>query len=763
MAGYSAPGVYRKEIDLSEILVATGVSNGGTIIRAKKGPVRRPVLVTNDKEYIEAFGEPYYVSGLNDKNPFESAIGGSLVPELGYGAYGAIEFLKESNTLYVVRAFDDGDIYSTVEFTTNAECDHDSQKNGIVVSDSPLDVFDTREKMSTYDEYYRDGKMATNNLLVGYVGPGEDGNDYAITVETINPKAEWLYSFDDYPTETSATVAQYGYNVPEVWINGLELDTWVTSGDGEAIIYNTEDSSSVDTIPFVPENVSTVSDSNWEIYSALSGTDAQEVVPPQSLVQDSTYSNWTYTIDEDNNTWTISADVADDDPLALSATGTYYTNSGKLKGSNTEVENHFPIAKDVVKVSVYKKAEGKEWKSLYANKTDEDVHKLRNEPIEVFFGTMTPKLDADGNELFIERSINGNSKFIYVKANGSFATSASWDFDVTNDDASDVYGACNNVPDGEDDAGFFVYNNKDRFGKLKGGASTQAPGFFGRDAEFWKYFENRDELPVQILINPSFSKEDKLAVAELCNLRRDCIAANQVGNVKVLNYGDIIAAEEYGYPYASFMALYAGYSRIYDNYNDKYVYLPNSIFGASLYARVDRLTEPWYAPAGVARGTLSVLDQNKVFNINQIGKMYDRNINAIKFVQGSGFVMWGQKTAQLKTSALDRINVRRNLIFMQTNIERALNAFVFENNTQQTRLRVFSIIDEFLAGIKAGDGLFDYTVVCDESNNTPAVIDSNQLNVDIYVQPTKTIEFIQFTTIVTRTGVNFSDVQLKYA
>jgi len=100
---------------------------------------------------------------------------------------------------------------------------------------------------------------------------------------------------------------------------------------------------------------------------------------------------------------------------------------------------------------------------------------------------------------------------------------------------------------------------------------------------------------------------------------------------------------------------------------------------------------------------------------------------------------------------------------MQTNIERSLNDFVFENNTQQTRLRVFSVIDEFLAGIRAGDGLYDYSVVIDESNNTPAVIDSNQLNVDIYVQPTKTIEFIQFTTVITRTGVSFSDVQLKYA
>jgi len=751
MAGYSAPGVYRREIDLSEILVATGVSNGGTVVRALKGPVRRPVLVTNDKEYIEVFGEPYYVNGLDDKNPTQAAIGGSLVPELGYGAYGAIEFLKESNTLFVVRAYDDDDKYAVTEVKSDAQTDY-TVSGGISVTDAPLDVFDSRENISTYDNYKSDSKI-DGSLLVGYVGPGEDGNQYAITVETISPEAEWLYSYDEYPTQTSATIAKYGYDVPEVWISGTNLDTYVTTHPTSATIYNPLTSVYSDHIIFVPENVSKLNDDNteWKIYSALSGANAQEIIPPSSLTSE--YSDWTYTID--NNTWTINA--VKSDTVALSATGTYVAEQGLMTGSGDEVKRHFKIASKVVKLSVYKRPDDKEWEELYSNNSDANEFKLRNEPLEVFFGTMEPTLDTDGNELFIERSVNGNSKYIYVKADKSFDIDATWDFVGGGFIARSL-----GKPDGEDSAGFFVYND-DKFAKLTGGSANMSPGFFGRDSEFWSYFENREEIPVQILINPSFSKEDKLAVAELCNNRRDCIASNPVGHVKLLDYRDIINYEEFGYPYASFMALYSGYSKVYDKYNDKYVYLPNSLFAAALYARVDRLTDPWYAPAGVARGTMSVLDQNKVFSNDQIGKMYDRNINTVKFVQGSGFVMWGQKTAQLKKSALDRINVRRNLIYMQVNIERSLNSFVFENNTQQTRLRVFSVIDDFLAGIKAGDGLYDYTVVCDETNNTPAVIDSNQLNVDIYVQPTKTIEFIQFTTVITRTGVSFSDVQLKYA
>ena len=751
--GYSAPGVYRREIDLSDILVSTGISNGATVVRAKKGPVRRPVLVTNDKEYIETFGAPYYVNGLDDKNPAEAAIGGKLVPELGYGSYGAIEFLKESSTLFVVRAYDDGDKYSTVEVNTSATMGDNS---GIVVSDSPLEVFDTSKNISTYEEAYQDGDI-TGSLLVGYVGPGEDGDNYAVTIETINPECEWLYSYDEYPVETSATQAKYGYDVPEVWIDG---STTIYEATKTVAVSVTPTSGGTPfTYDFIPENAYNyvTGDASWTVRSALNPDgEYQAIVPPVDV----NATDWSSTVDS-VGVWSVSGTVTDPDNVAntgvLSISGTYTSATGLMNGSAEQVDANFPIASEVIKVSVFKKSEDKTWAELYANKDDETAGKLRIEPLEVFYGTMQNKLDADGNELFIERSINGNSQFIYVKANGTFRTDASWDFSGGGFIETSV-----DIPTGTDISGFYVYNDE-KLCKLGGGASTESTGLLGRDSEFWTYFENREELPVQIIINPSFSQADKLAVSELCNKRRDCVATNQVGNVKTLNYQDVINYEQYGYPSASFMTLYAGYSKVQDTYNDKEVYLPNSLFASSVFARVDRLTEPWYAPAGVQRATLSILDQNKIYSQDHIGKMYDRNINAIKYIQGAGFVIDGQKTAQLKKSALDRINVRRNLIYMQNNIENALNQFLFENNTEQTRLRVFSIVDEFLAGVKAGDGLYDYKVVCDESNNTSAVIDSNQLNIDIYVQPTKTIEFIQFTTVVTRTGTSFSDVQLKYA
>lgn len=666
--GYSAPGVYRREIDLSNILVSTGISNGGIVIRSKMGPIRRPVLVTNDKEFIETFGAPYFVSG---------ATGTPLVPEYGYGSYGALEFLKESSTLYVVRAYDnqnDKDVYPACKVGVSATKSVNSV--GVTPLTTTPDVFDTRTYISSYEDIDQNIISGTDKLFVGFVSPGEMGNNYAVTVETLNPLSDWLYNYDNYPIASSATTSYIPISNP----NGV-------GGD---------------------------------------------ILVPQ--------------------VWIASASSSP-------------TTSGV--GGATEVYKHYPIASNIVKVKVYSKPDDKLWVDMYANSADASLGKIRMQPLEVFYGSMTPMKDNDGNELFIENQINGRSQFIYVKTNGTFVTGvnpnkeapvASWDYTKTlTTTTSNIW----KLPDYTDNAGYYVNTLDNRLCTLSGGISEKTTGITG-DSQFWDYFNSADEVPVSILINTSDDQTTKQAVAQVCSSRRDCMATNPVGTVSNTNYQTIMESEQYGYPESSYMSLYAGYSKIYDNYNDRYVYLPNSIFAAAIFARVDAVAAPWFAPAGTARATLAVLDQNKIFSTDQIGRMYDKNINAVKLVQGSGFAIWGQKTAQLKTTALDRINVRRNLIYIQKNIENALNQFIFENNTQQTRLRVFSIIDEFLNNIKSSDGLYSYEVICDNTNNPPSVIDANQLNVDVYVQPTKAIEYIQFTTVVTRTGVNFGDVKLKY-
>jgi len=697
MAGrYSAPGVYRREIDLSNILLPNGISNGGTVIRSQMGPIRRPVLVTNDKEFIETFGAPYYVSGASSATP--------LTPEYGYGSYGAVEFLKESSTLYVVRAYTNSgtnttagkqDIYAACQVKKSAMQDWAYIASAGVppIESTVLDVFDTRDYISSYNAFADVAGNLKNPLLVGFVSPGLNGNNVAVTVETLNPLSDWLYNYDNYPIQSSATKNNIAVGNPNgfPYQNILVSQAWITSG----------------------------------VYNASS-------------------------------------------------------NPTTATGGAGEVYKHFPIASNVVKVKVYVKPENKQWTDLYANSADAKDGKIRMQPTEVFYGSMIPMQDNDGNEMFIEQQINGRSQFIYVQTNGeTFCTNtgttkeapnASWDYTSTSALTTVNISATSGVwklPDYSDNAGVYVVNMdsgrlQDRLVKFTGGDNHKVTGLKG-DSEFWGYFNSTEEIPVSILINTSYDTDTKMAVADVVSSRKDCVATNPVGDVYQLNYQTIMEQEQYGYPAPSYMTLYAGYSKIYDKFNDKYVYLPNSIFGAAIFARVDSVAAPWFAPAGTSRATLAVLDQNKIFSTDQIGRMYDKNINSVKFVPGAGFAIWGQKTAQLKTTALDRINVRRNLIYMQINIENALNQFIFENNTQQTRLRVYSIIDEFLNNIKASDGLYSYEVICDTTNNPPSVIDANQLNVDVYVQPTKAIEFIQFTTVITRTGVNFGDVKLKYA
>lgn len=641
---FSAPGVYRKEIDLSEILIPVGVSNGGTIVRAKRGPIRRPVLVTNDKEYLEIFGQPIFTSGQGTTSPDK------LVPEYGYGSYGALQFLQESDTLFVVRAYDENDKYANVEFDGNVSAYPASE--GVSADQEVPEVFDSRDNISAYEE-----ESVTKALRIGYVGPGEDGNNYAVTIETLNPGADWLFRYDDEPTEISAS----------------------------------------------------------ELPSSAS----------------------------DSSIWN--------------------SNTG---GSTSAVEEYFPIASSVVKISVYEKPSDKEWEDLAVELESLSADVIRRDPLEVWYGSLdeTAK-DPNNANIFIEHVINGNSRYIYVnKGTGSFSLSAdnsSWNFDSGEweDDENGNIDFGYYRPDNEDDAGYYV--NYDSLGILSGGASATTAPMDATDSNFWKYFENREELPVSILVNTYFNGTHKREVGKLVAKRRDCMVASPVAPVGTLNFKDVLSAEKFGYTSPSYVALYSGYSKIYDQFNDKNVMIPNSIFGAVLMARADVSGGPWMAPAGATRGILGVGDQNKVYSVDHIGRLYDKNINSVRLLP-QGFVMWGQKTAQLKTTALDRINVRRALIYISVNIERALNDFLFENNTPQTRLRVSSLIEEFLVGVRAADGLTDFDVVCDESNNPPSVIDANQLNVDIYVQPVQTIEFIQFTTVITRTGVSFGEVRLKY-
>ena len=198
---------------------------------------------------------------------------------------------------------------------------------------------------------------------------------------------------------------------------------------------------------------------------------------------------------------------------------------------------------------------------------------------------------------------------------------------------------------------------------------------------------------------------------------------------------------------------------VYNKYTDKYVFIPASGQIAGLCANTDDVADPWFSPAGYNRGQL--LGVNKLgFNPNKTHRdeLYKAGVNPIVAFPGQGILLFGDKTAQAKPSAFDRINVRRLFITLEKAISTAAKYQLFEINDEFTRSGFRNMVESFLREVKGRKGVTDFLVVCDETNNTGEVIDTNRFVADIYIKPARSINFITLNFIATRTGVAFSEI-----
>lgn len=210
---------------------------------------------------------------------------------------------------------------------------------------------------------------------------------------------------------------------------------------------------------------------------------------------------------------------------------------------------------------------------------------------------------------------------------------------------------------------------------------------------------------------------------------------------------------------SSYATVFANYMKVYDSFSGLYIYVPPSGFVAAKMASTDSDVGPWGAPAGINRGVLNdVLDVAIAPNQRQRDELYKVNLNPITRFPSEGIVLYGQKTSLKQPSAFDRINVRRAFLYLEKVTKRVMKNFVFENNTTFTRTRVTNTLVPFFERVKANDGLVDYLIVCDERNNTPQVIDENELVVDIYIKPARTAEYILVNFYATRTDANFQEL-----
>ena len=197
----------------------------------------------------------------------------------------------------------------------------------------------------------------------------------------------------------------------------------------------------------------------------------------------------------------------------------------------------------------------------------------------------------------------------------------------------------------------------------------------------------------------------------------------------------------------------------YDKYNDKYRWIPMNGDIAGLMARTDDERDPWFSPAGFNRGIIKNVVK-VAWNQTKSNRdtLYKKSLNPVVTFPGQGTVLFGDKTFTSKPSAFDRVNVRRLFITLEKTISNAAQFTLFEMNDEFTRSQFVSLVEPFLREVKGRRGIFDFLVVCDTTNNTPQVVDSNQFVGDIFIKPSRSINFIQLNFVATRTGTNFEEI-----
>lgn len=265
------------------------------------------------------------------------------------------------------------------------------------------------------------------------------------------------------------------------------------------------------------------------------------------------------------------------------------------------------------------------------------------------------------------------------------------------------------------------------------------------------------------------SKEEEQAKANklisICEGRKDCVAFISPNRGSVVNITNastqLTNVLSFFSPLSSssYVVFDSGYQYVYDRFNKKFVYIPCSNDVAGLCVRTDRDQFPWFSPAGTSRGSLNFAVK-LAFNPGQDARdrLYSNRINPIVASPGSGIILFGDKTGLAFESAFDRINVRRLFITIEKAIENAAKAQLFELNDAGTRSNFVNIVEPYLRDVQAKRGVTEFLVVCDETNNTPDVIDRNEFIADIYVKPARSINFIGLTFVATRTGVSFSEI-----
>ena len=362
-----------------------------------------------------------------------------------------------------------------------------------------------------------------------------------------------------------------------------------------------------------------------------------------------------------------------------------------------------------------------------------------------FVSQASDAVKEDGTSNYYKTVLNTQSKYIYQLANESTLTEIG---------STAVVGAA------------FVTGSVNLQYTLAGGtdvAVTSAHIVTALD-----YLADSETVDVNLLFAVPDNADQTTIAAKLASIavaRKDAIAflsppiATSTGSTPTTSVKAWVTSSQTGAGASSYVVYNNTALKVYDKYADDYRYIGAGGHIAGLCAQTDAVADAWFSPAGFNRGQLKNVVK-LAFNPNQVQRdtLYKNGVNPVVSFPGEGTVLFGDKTLQSKPSAFDRINVRRLFIVLEKAIARASRASLFEFNDEFTRAQFVNLVEPFLRLVQGRRGIYDFRVVCDETNNTPEVIDRNEFIGDIYIKPAKSINFIQLNFVAVRTGVAFDEI-----
>ena len=727
----ASPGIVVREVDLTIGRVdATSGSIGAIVAPFTKGPVEEAQLIESEEDLLQTFGQPYSVD-----NHYEYWMVAS-----SYLAYGG--------TLQVIRADD---------FNTATGV---GLKNAFVGTASSI-----RIKSGThYNQLGYDDNTITG-VTVAAKTPGSYAN--GIRVSIIDSKADQILTVPTGNTTvvgTAVTQTAYGRILP------TSTGTKTLDGYVKGIVTNSTDTTlEVKVLAHVSAagTVTNVDYQNGGVYNFT----------PTGVVGLTT-AGQAVTFSGADKTYTQAVDWFAQQNILLTSTDSQ-GNALKLEWDQLA---------DAPGTSSYVASRGGRFDEVHVVVIDDKGTITGNAGtiLEKHLNLSKAK-DGEysvGSTSYWRKYLATNSQYIYggsapagitttgfsTQSNNTLDADNAWDQDANSAGAG--FGASgvvtNSLTGGTNYGGKTDYTTT---GALNSGVDDLITGY--------GLFENKEEIEVDFILQGAahHTKEQSQALAEKCiavaEARKDAVAFispyrqaflndTSVGSVTVNNI-DTMTSNIVGYyaPLSSttYGVFDSGYKYMFDRFNNTFRYVPLNGDIAGTCARTDIEQFPWFSPAGTARG--SILNSVKlVYNPGKKQRdiLYSNRVNPVILSPGAGIVLFGDKTGFGKSSAFDRINVRRLFIFLEDAISAAAKDQLFEFNDELTRTNFVNIIEPFLREVQSNRGIFDFVVICDQTNNTAAVIDRNEFVADIFIKPARSINFIGLTFVATRTGVDFEEV-----